>query len=566
MVVKKIGKILVENTPLTQEKLDEALEIQAKEKKPLGEILVDRGYLLADDLLKALSIQLGLGYIDKLPTIDEIDPEIVNKVSISYVKEHDAVPLYDKDDCIYIATSKPLNLELLNSLSVLYGKKTKFLVANSTKIQDLINKLYERRSEADISKGMGGEEIEDLAYELEEPTDLLDVTDEAPIIKLVHYLIFRAAKERASDIHIEPYDKELVIRFRLDGVLYDLYHYPKKFHNSIVTRVKVMAELDIAEKRLPQDGRIRKRIANKDIDIRVSILPTSFGERVVMRLLDKTSVLLELPDLGFSGKNLEYVYSILAKKHGIFLVTGPTGSGKSTTLYAALTRINDIALNIMTIEDPVEYQIRGIAQMQVNPKIDLTFAMGLRAILRQDPDVIMIGEIRDTETAEIAIQASLTGHLVLSTLHTNDAPSAISRLLDMDIEPFLVSSSVLAVLAQRLVRQLCSHCKEEYKLDKAHLKELGIEAKQFEGKPIYKAVGCPKCLKKGYLGRTVIHELMPITDDIRLSITQGKDAAHIRKVATKEGMITMREDGLSKVLEGITSIDEVLRVTQLDVD
>jgi len=294
--------------------------------------------------------------------------------------------------------------------------------------------LYERRSEADISIGMGGEDIESLAYEIEEPTDLLDVTDEAPIIKLVHYLIFRAVKERASDIHIEPYDKELVIRFRSDGVLYDLYHYPKKFHNSIVTRVKVMSDLDIAEKRLPQDGRIRKRIANKDVDIRVSILPTSHGERVVMRLLDKSSVMLELPDLGFRGRSLELIHSVLAKKHGIFLVTGPTGSGKSTTLYACLTKINDVTLNIMTIEDPVEYQVRGIAQMQVNPKIDLHFATGLRAILRQDPDIIMVGEIRDTETSEIAIQASLTGHLVLSTLHTNDAPSAITRLLDMDID------------------------------------------------------------------------------------------------------------------------------------
>jgi general secretion pathway protein E len=374
--------------------------------------------------------------------------------------------------------------------------------------------------------------------------------------------MFRAIKDKASDIHIEPYEKDMVVRFRIDGVLYDVARPPKGFHAGISSRIKLMGELDIAEKRLPQDGRIKIKIAGKDVDIRLSVIPTQHGERLVLRILDKSSVRLDLTDLGFSEESIRTVNQIIHKKHGIFLVTGPTGSGKTTSLYAALTRINSIERNIITVEDPIEYDLKGVAQIQVNPKIGLTFAAGLRAILRQDPDVIMVGEIRDKETAEIAIQASLTGHLVFATIHTNDAPGAVTRLIDMGVEPFLVSSSLLAVLAQRLIRKVCQRCVEPYTPQQVELENLGLSQDVFGGAQIVRTKGCAECSGTGYRGRMVVHELMMIDDDLRALIMEKADSTVIKRAAQTKGMVTLRANGIQKVLEGITTAVELVAVTQ----
>jgi general secretion pathway protein E len=406
--------------------------------------------------------------------------------------------------------------------------------------------------------------LDALTHGLEEPEDLLDVSDEAPIIRLVNSLLFQAVKERASDIHIEPYEKDLMVRFRVDGVLYEIIRPPKRFQNSIASRVKIMGGLNIAEKRLPQDGRIRIKIAGKDIDIRLSTLPIAHGERIVMRLLDRESVMLDLEQLGFSTGNLKAMNELIHLTHGIILVTGPTGSGKTTTLYAALQKINSSDKNIITIEDPVEYQLEGIGQIQVNPKIQLTFANGLRSIVRQDPDVILVGEIRDRETAEIAVQASLTGHLVFSTLHTNDSAGAIARLVDMGVEPFLISSSLLAIMAQRLVRKLCPECRAPDRPSPEFLKDLGLEDAA-RGAKFYKPVGCPKCLNTGFAGRSAIYELLPVNDEIRELINRNADSTEIKRKARDQGMLSLREDAALKALAGLTSLSEIVRVTQEDI-
>jgi general secretion pathway protein E len=390
----------------------------------------------------------------------------------------------------------------------------------------------------------------------------LDETSDAPIIRLVNLMLSQAVKARASDIHIEPYKNQLKIRYRIDGILYDTLTPPKHIQSTLVSRVKIMAKLNIAEKRLPQDGRIDIRIADKNVDIRVSTIPTSFGERVVLRLLDKTSVLLKLSDLGMLEDKLQAFDKLIRIPHGIILVTGPTGSGKTTTLYAALSTINSPEINIITVEDPVEYQMDGIAQIQVNPKIDLTFAKGLRSIVRQDPDVILVGEIRDLETAEIAIQSALTGHLVFSTLHTNDSASAVTRLIDMGIEQFLVTSSVIAILAQRLVRVICDECKEAYTPDNESLQSIGISPESLDGKQMYRGKGCPACLQTGYKGRKGIFEFMLLDDAVKNVILKTSDANAIKRTAVEQGMLTIRQDGAQKVLDGITTIEEIFRVTQ----
>jgi general secretion pathway protein E len=401
-----------------------------------------------------------------------------------------------------------------------------------------------------------------VAAAIEETKDLLDSPDEAPVIRFVHSVLFRAIRERSSDIHFEPYEKELVVRNRVDGILYPMVSAPRKWHAPAVSRIKVMAGLDIGERRLPQDGRIRIRLGGKEIDIRVSTVPTSFGERAVLRILDRSSILLGLSDLGMEPADLAQMERFLSRSSGILLVTGPTGSGKTTTLYAALQRLDSGTKNIITIEDPVEYQIRGIGQIQVNPKIHLTFASGLRSILRQDPDIIMVGEIRDQETAEIAIQASLTGHLVLSTLHTNDSASAVTRLVDMGIEPFLVASSVCGVMAQRLVRRLCPDCKVPYAPREEELRGLGLPAGT-KG-PFHRPLGCPKCANTGYSGRTGLYEILPADEAIRSLILTRSDADGVKALAVSRGMRTILAAGAEKVVAGTTSVEEVLRVTQED--
>ncbi|MFM1847931.1 MAG: ral secretory pathway protein [Pseudomonadota bacterium] len=518
-----------------------------------------------------LAHQLGFPYLDRLP--DPSPPrELVRgdfeRIAGSWGRQHSVVPLTSDEGHVVVATSNPLNVQAIDQLRLCYGRPLKVVVTSPEEITRAINSirtsLMSDRSSALASSEKDGEE--DLLHQLKiDVTDAED--DDAPIIRYVNAIIFKASTERASDVHIEPYEERLKVRFRIDGVLYDIATEDKTFQAAIISRIKVMAGLNIAEKRLPQDGRIGIKIAGKDVDIRVSTIPTQFGERVVMRLLDKTGTVLDLEQVGLTGRKLELVLKLIRKPNGIVLVTGPTGSGKTTTLYSCLTVINTPDLNILTVEDPIEYQLDGVGQMQVNPKINFTFASGLRAILRQDPDVVMVGEIRDTETAEIAIQASLTGHLVLSTLHTNDSPGAITRLLDMGIEPFLAASSILCILAQRLVRRLCSECKEPYQLSDEELRELGLNPQSVTLRTAFRpgTRECVRCQNTRYTGRTGIHELLIIDDQIRSLILQRVDSNTIKSAATKNGFETLRVDGAHKVLEGVTSVEEVLLATHEEI-
>ncbi len=554
-----LGEILVE-AGLSAERLRKALDLQKKRGGRIGTLLVRLNFVTEEDVLKALGQQLGLPYQSDL---GEIDRELALKLPITYAKKAVVIPLRRDDGTILAATSEPLNLSTVDDLSVLLGADIALSLAPSEKILDTINRIYSEdmnRAE-DTAQEMEEEDLSFLAAELDEPTDLLEVTDDAPIIRLVNSLLSQAIRERASDIHIEPFEKELIARFRIDGILYNILTIQKRFQASIASRVKIMSGLNIAEKRLPQDGGMRIKIGGKDVDIRVSIVPTAFGERIVLRLLYRESALLPLDRIGFSGDTLTRFNEMIERPHGIILVTGPTGSGKTTTLYAALSKINSPDKNIITIEDPIEYQLKGIGQIQVNPKIQLTFAAGLRSVLRQDPDVILVGEIRDGETAEIAIQAALTGHLVFSTLHTNDSAGAVTRLIDMKIEPFLISSSVMAILAQRLVRVLCKECRETYQMTPAEIAELEIRT-GLEGATVYRAKGCGACFNTGYFGRSAIYELLTVDDEIRQLIMKNTDASTIKAKAMEKGMRTLRQDGAAKVLDGITSVDEVVRVTQ----
>ncbi|MBW1737377.1 MAG: type II secretion system ATPase GspE [Deltaproteobacteria bacterium] len=438
---------------------------------------------------------------------------------------------------------------------------TKLVLSPLEEITSAINILFDQSSdEAEkVVQDLGEYQSEDQVFsELEEIEDLMDVTHEAPIIRVVNVVLTQALRRQASDIHIEPYEKEIKVRFRIDGILYEIFSLPRRFHAHIISRLKIMATLDIAEKRVPQDGRMKIRVGNKTVDIRVSVIPMAFGERIVLRLLDKTVSLLGLGEMGMTRDKLETFEGLINKNSGIILVTGPTGSGKTTTLYAAINKINSTEKNIITIEDPIEYELRKVGQIQVNPKTDLTFARGLRSILRHDPDIIMVGEIRDLETVEIAIQASLTGHLVFSTLHTNDAAGALTRLVEMGVEPFLIASSLLAVVAQRLVRTICPHCKEAFKPDESTLKDLGLSEDQI----FYRGKGCKECMDTGYRGRAGIFELLVLDNEIRDLVKSSSDSVTIKQAGMRKGMTTLFEDGLKKVQSGITTLNEVMRVSQ----
>ncbi len=490
---------------------------------------------------------------------EDIDPSLLDRVPLTFAKNNLVLPLRVEEGRVLVALAGHKGLFALDDISRIFNLPVKAVYVERSRVIDAINRFYDRLSGSaqEVIEGLEGESLEAIATEWEEPKDLIDLTDEAPVIRLLNSIIFQAVKDRASDIHIEPYEREVEVRFRVDGVLYPVLSPPKIIHEAMVSRVKILAKLDIAEKRLPQDGRTRVLVAGRDIDVRVSIVPTSFGERVVMRLLDRKAEVIGLDNLGLDSSQVRTFSKLLSRNNGVILVTGPTGSGKTTTLYAALNRINSTTKNIVTIEDPVEYQLKGIGQINVNPKIGLTFASGLRSVLRQDPDVIMVGEIRDRETAEISIQASLTGHLVLSTLHTTDTASAVTRLVDMGIEPFLVASSVSGVLAQRLVRVLCPHCKRPYEPDAEVLKIFKRPVKR-----LWRATGCDKCMRTGYRGRTGVFEFLIPGPEMRKVILKRQDADTIKRFALSRGMKTMREDGLDKAAAGITSIEEVLRVVQ----
>ncbi len=513
-----------------------------------------------------LAETLGLPVRDALE-LDAIDLELVRPLSLAMAREEGVLPLYREGAFVRVAICDARAMGMLEDLRLLYRTPVRAVVVPSDVLRDATNKTYDRaaRSASAVMEEMReeGSAGEDLADNLSLNEDLLDDPNQAPIIRFVNTLLTQAVKDRASDIHVEPFERELVVRFRIDGVLYEIVKPPPKLQASIVSRVKIMAGLNIAERRIPQDGRIRTRFAGREIDLRVSTLPVRHGERVVMRILEKGQV-FNLDQIGMSPETVTNFRRFIQRPHGILLVTGPTGSGKTTTLYSALAEINAPDLNILTIEDPIEYELRGIGQTQVNPKIDLTFASALRAHLRQDPDVIMVGEIRDKETADNAVQASLTGHLVFSTLHTNDAATAFSRLVDMGVEPFLVSSSLLSVLAQRLVRRLCPHCKVPYVPSDVELHEAGVPRSRVEGHTVYKAGGCPACLQTGYKGRAGIYELLIVSEGVRQLVMGGATAGAVKKKAVEEGMQTLRDDGLRQVVNGLTSIDEVMRVTQED--
>ncbi|HEY3802511.1 MAG TPA: type II secretion system ATPase GspE [Kofleriaceae bacterium] len=578
-----LGEILVAHCRVAPDAIERALGRQREEGGLLGEVLVRLKLIDEDQLAQALAQQFGLDYVRDMPRADDVPVDLIDKLPINFARQREVMPLRRENGRVVIAVADPHAVEVIDAVSVLLGEPVEPVVSASNRIIDHINKTYSRlRGGAELEEGVKKEDDEDSEYGNEELVDMLDANDEAPIIKWVNSLMFQAAKEGASDIHIRPGEKDIIVRYRIDGVLREAKRAPKKFHPSIIARVKIMSGLNIAEKRLPQSGRIRRKMAGKDVDMRVETAPTAGGESVTIRLLDRSSVLLGLPDIGFATDQLGTIREIIKRPHGILLVTGPTGSGKTTTLYACLSEINSPDINILTVEDPVEYQLEGISQTQTNSKIELTFASGLRSFLRQDPDVIMVGEIRDRETAEVAITASLTGHLVFSTVHTNDAAGGITRLIDMGIEPFLVASSLVGLLAQRLVRKPCYKCARTVRPSNEILVDLGLDpgtffaggyrfpdVKGMHPPPVgtvFEPVGCAECNELGYRGRTGIYELLMISDKVRRLALAKSDAGAIRNAAIEDGMVALRADGARKVVQGMTTPEEVMLMTAESTD
>lgn len=560
---KRIGELLIDKGLITHGQLKEALEMQKNgNEKRLGEIFVEIGVISKEELYEVLQYIYETELVDLSNYV--IDPEVISLIPEKTALRLKLIPLSKNNGELVIAMANPLDVYAIDFIrDHTKVKKVKSLMAPEEDILSAITSYYQLGEYDDIIERLGTEVIF-REEEIEEDSKKLEaISREAPIIQLVNMLIVQGVKDRASDIHIEPNEKGLLIRFRIDGMLHDIRTLPNSIKSAIISRIKILAKMDIAERRLPQDGRFQVTFGSREVDLRVSSIPTVFGEKVVLRLLDKSKGLIKLEQLGFLTEQLEEFRSIIARSYGIILLTGPTGSGKTTTLYAALNEVNSNDKNIITVEDPVEYKLNRINQIQVKPKINLTFANTLRSILRQDPDIIMVGEIRDGETAQIAVQAALTGHLVLSTLHTNDAASAINRLIDMNVETFLISSSVIAVIAQRLVRVICEQCKEEYEPGKDVLKALNLTDNSNEDShpvKLHRGAGCPLCKNTGYYGRTSIYELIALDEDIRELIISKASSNIIKEAAIKKGMKTLKESGLKKVLQGITTIEEVLRV------
>lgn len=564
MLRKKIGEILIDLNVLTPQQLQESLDEQKGSGKLLGQILLARKVISKEDLARALAAQVTLIFIERI-TEQMADPALLGKVPLKFLRQHVVIPIvYEGYNTI--VTSNPRDLQPLDDLALLMGGVVNYAVSTDSTINDAINKYYPLETSKEMMDELKeGEDRElELGAEPLEEKDIMEMANDAPIVKLVNHVIFQAAKEAASDIHIEPFEKELRIRYRIDGNMYQRVIPPKRYQSAIVSRIKIMSNLNIAEKRIPQDGRIQLKVADKPFDIRVSILPSNFGERVVMRLLDKTKGIVDLEKLNMSERDFQLLSRTVYRPNGIVLVSGPTGSGKTTTLYSILNKLNEPDVNIITVEDPVEYTLNGISQVQVHEKVGLTFASALRSILRQDPDVVLIGEIRDKETAQIATQASLTGHLVLSTIHTNSAPATITRLLDMGIEPFLIASTLVCVISQRLVRRLCSKCKAPYEPTKDMLSRIGLTPATAQGVTFYQPVGCDECLKTGYRGRLPVFEIMEVTDKIGRLIVQRVDASVIAQEALADGMTSLGADGVRNIKAGLTSIEEVLSVAYVE--
>ena len=555
--LRPIGEILVDKGMITRDQLENALDQQKDTSKRLGEILVDGGIINQDQLNLALAERLGVESIDLAE--GDVDSLAASMIPEKLARRYGAIPVKFLDEnTLQVAMVDPTNVFAIDDLRMMTGYDIKPAIATAEEVFEQISKIHrlgETVDEEALEEGGAAEE------EAAAPSDIRDVAAEAPIIKLVNGVISQGVDDRASDLHFEPREKELVIRFRIDGVLHEIMSVPKRMQAGVLSRLKVMADIDIAERRIPQDGRIGLTVGGKPIDIRVASMPTVFGEKIVLRLLDKSSVMLGLKDLGFADKALARFDSSYRKPYGAILVTGPTGSGKSTTLYATLNVLNSKEKNIITVEDPVEYRLNGINQTQINAKAGLTFASGLRAILRSDPDIVMVGEIRDRETAQIAIEAALTGHMVLSTLHTNDAPGALTRLTEMGVEPFLTASAIECVLAQRLARCLCPECKEAYEPTDEALRQNGFPEEVIgTGIKLYRPKGCPRCNNSGYKGRLGLYEVMLVSEAVERLTVERKSADEISRVAQAEGMVTLREDGIDKVIQGMTSVEEIGRV------
>ncbi|MEE8228322.1 MAG: type IV-A pilus assembly ATPase PilB [candidate division NC10 bacterium] len=558
----RLGEMLVKSKLISDDQLKKALTQQSSGGGRLGSNLVKLGYLSEEDITSFLSKQYGVPSINLAHF--EIDQSVIKLVPAEIAQKHMVIPINRKGNVITVAMADPSNIFAIDDIKFLSGFKVEPVVAAETSIKNAINKHYDSAGLVqDIMKGFDDREVSTVDESDEGPDvgDLQRATEDAPVVKLVNLILSDAIKKGASDIHIEPYEKSFRVRLRIDGILYDVMQPPMKLKAAIISRVKIMSQLDIAERRLPQDGRIKIRMGQKEIDFRVSTLPTLFGEKVVLRLLDKSNLQLDMTMLGFEPQALQIFEKSILLPYGMVLVTGPTGSGKTTSLYSALHRLNTTETNIMTAEDPVEFNLQGVNQVQMKPEIGLNFATALRSFLRQDPDIIMVGEIRDYETAEIAIKAAMTGHLVLSTLHTNDAPSTISRLINMGVEPFLVSASTNMILAQRLCRKICNSCKEEISVPRQALVDTGFTPEEAKALVCYQGKGCMECNDTGYRGRIALYEVLAITDDIKDAILQGAAASEIKELGRKNGMRTLRESGLQKIREGMTTIPETMRVT-----
>ena len=551
--MKQLGDILLEGGLVTQAQLEAAYEEHQRAGRALGRVLVDQGVLTEAQLVAALAQQIGLQFVDLAEY--PVDGSAVASVPDSVCRRYNAIPIGYDEGKLLVAMADPANVFAIDDIRSISGREVRPLVATKSDVVSAINRFHRMDDDLDdLSSTIGVEEEDDLA-------SVREVVEDAPVVKFVNLLITQAVQDRASDIHIEPTERDVRVRFRIDGVLHEVMHSPKSIQSGVTSRLKIMSDINIAERRIPQDGRMSVSVNGKKIDLRVATLPTVWGEKVVMRILDNSTAMLKLSDLGFLDDNYERYATSFNKPYGMILVTGPTGSGKSTTLYATLNIIARPEVNVITVEDPVEYRIPGINQVQTNPKAGLTFATALRSILRSDPDVVLVGEVRDHETAQIAIEAALTGHLVLTTLHTNDAPSAITRLIEMGIEPFLVGSALDAVLAQRLARRLCSRCKEAYTPTREQLAAAHFQWQDTGPLPtLYRAVGCPACSKTGYKGRLALHEVMLVSEDIERLTVERASAVEINRVSREQGMTSLRDDGMAKVLDGITSLEEILRV------
>jgi type IV pilus assembly protein PilB len=561
---RNLGEILLENGVITAAQLDEALEKQRSTREFLGRTLVSLGYATEQDIVNALGIQQGMEQISLSQVA--INSEVLNLVTPDIAQFYNIIPIRKTDNVLTIAMADPLAINTIDDLKVIIGCEIEGAVSSQSEIAAAIEKHYGYQEQsaaalidelfADVEKVMDDSTKSNREH-IADANNLIALAHEAPVIKLINLVILQAIQSRASDLHFEPFEEDYQVRQRVDGVLYAIATPPKHLALAVSSRLKVMANLDIAERRLPQDGRIQLSLGGKDIDLRISFLPTMFGESVVIRILDKSAVMISLDVLGLEKAQHDIIQDLIQRPNGIILVTGPTGSGKTTTLYACLNQLNDPQWKIITTEDPVEYQVNGIVQVNINEKVGLTFARCLRSILRQDPDICMVGEIRDVETAALAIEASLTGHLVFSTLHTNDAPSTITRMIDMDVEPFLLTSTIEAIIAQRLVRKICMFCREEYEPSDEELRTLGLSREQIKGKKIYRGRGCKECSHIGYKGRTGIYELMTLNDELRDLILKKSATGEIREAAIRAGMHTLREAGIAKILAGVTSIEEV---------